>query len=433
MSVYRTKVVIISALALLLTGSSGGSEGAALIPASGAEAAWQQEAGILDSDIAFYSARVARDPQGALDRARLGALYLQRARQTGSPADLERAEQIARESFGVRQRKNGLALHVLASSLLAQHRYQEALDNVRILVADDSTELGYLSLQGEIEVELGLYEAADSSFARLQGWSWKLSIAPRLARWAEIRGKPDQAHRILSAARDEARRQPNIPLEQLAWYQLRLGDLALRQGHGGQARSEYAKGLELAPGDHRLLAAMARLEFLSGDLKVAADFGERAIALVPDPATLGLLADVYAALGDSAAAGDSYRAMERMVLRQPGLYHRAWSLFLLDHGMQLEPVLRNVEAEITVRHDVYAYDLMAWALYRNGRYAEARTWIGPALALGTRDAQLFFHLGMIEDALGHRDAARRAMETALDINPLLEPWQRVQAERIAHV
>lgn len=424
--------VIIVAIALLLSDPRTTSS-SIRVASDSSDSTWQQEAVVLDKDIEFYAARVRRDPQGALDRARLGALYLQRARQTGLPGDLERAELVARESFAVRQRKNGLALHVLASSLLAQHKYQEALDNVRILVADDSAELGYLALQGEIEMELGRYASAESSFERLKSWSWKLTIAPRVARWEELRGNPDAAHRILLSARDEAARQPNLSIEQRAWFQLRLGDLALRQGHASAAQAEFEAGLALAPEDHRLLAALARLQFLQGHIEQAAGLAERAVAQVPDPATLGLLADIYAAQGDSAAANDSYRAMETMVMKQPGLYHRAWSLFLLDHGRQVARVLEQVQAEITSRQDIYGYDLMAWALYRNGRYTEARAWIQPAFGLGTCDAQLFFHRAMIEEALGNHTAARQAIGTALEINPWLEPWQLRAAKDLTGV
>ena len=42
-----------------------------------------------------------------------------------------------------------------------------------------------------------------------------------------------------------------------------------------------------------------------------------------------------------------------------------------------------------------------------------------ALAMGTRDAMLLFHAGMIDAALGRRDSARRHLETALAINPAL--------------
>jgi hypothetical protein len=110
MSASRTSVALIAAFALLLIGSSRRSDAA---PASRADSlpglAARQEALVLDQDITFYQARVARDPEGALDRAKLGALYLQRARQTGSPEDLIRAEQVARESFGLRTRKNAIA------------------------------------------------------------------------------------------------------------------------------------------------------------------------------------------------------------------------------------------------------------------------------------------------------------------------------------
>lgn len=36
------------------------------------------------ADIAFFEARIAADPQGAIDRTRIGALYMQRARESNT-------------------------------------------------------------------------------------------------------------------------------------------------------------------------------------------------------------------------------------------------------------------------------------------------------------------------------------------------------------
>ncbi|HEY7396338.1 MAG TPA: hypothetical protein VH559_15890, partial [Gemmatimonadaceae bacterium] len=41
------------------------------------------DAEVRDKDIEFYGARVERDPTGGMDLARLGALYLERSRETG--------------------------------------------------------------------------------------------------------------------------------------------------------------------------------------------------------------------------------------------------------------------------------------------------------------------------------------------------------------
>ena len=357
-----------------------------------------QEAAVLDQDIAFYTARVARDPEGALDRAKLGALFLQRARQTGSPEDLVRAEQVARESFGIRTRKNVMAVQVLAFSLMGQHRFSEALEQARLLVADDPASISNRSLLGEIEMELGLYPAADSVFDSLRSWSYKLTVAPRLARWEELNGHPDSARSILLGARADAMKQPSLPLEQKAWFDLRIGDLDFRSGHLGEAERNYLAGLAIAPEDYRLLAAMARLESVRTRWNSAIDYGERAIALVPDPATLGLLGDAYAAAGDSAGAEQYYHTMELVVLKQPGAFHRAWSLFLLDHDRSVAVVLARVQDEIKQRKDIYGYDLLAWALYKNGRPIEAKAAMQQALRLGTQDPQLLHHAGVIDSA-----------------------------------
>src|SRR5689334_21861466 len=80
-----------------------------------------------DQDIVFYQKRVARDPIGAADRARLAALYLQRARETGDFEDYRRAEDLARRSLALRVTHNSYTYAILTAALLAQHRFTEAL------------------------------------------------------------------------------------------------------------------------------------------------------------------------------------------------------------------------------------------------------------------------------------------------------------------
>jgi tetratricopeptide (TPR) repeat protein len=153
------------------------------------------------------------------------------------------------------------------------------------------------------------------------------------------------------------------------------------------------------PGDYRLLAALARLEAARGRWRRAIAYGEDAIAAVPDPATFGLISDAYQALGDSGAAAQYAHAMEVAVAGQPGQWHRAWSLFLLDHERRVPEVLARVRAELRTRRDVYGYDLLAWALHRAHRDGEARMAMDRALALGTDDPQLRAHAAAIAAAL----------------------------------
>ncbi len=388
------------------------------------------EAQIRDLDIEFYQKRVERDSLSARDFTQLAGLYLQRARETADNQDLMRAEQIARHSLQLRTNRNGAAFGILASSLLAQHHFSEALQAAQQLVQYDSSSISARGLLGETQLELGRYDEARRSLGALASYRRDLSVAPRIARWEELQGHPEAARRLLREARDEAARQHGIPREQLAWFYLRLGDLALRNGHAREAERELRAGLKIAASDYRLLGTMARLEAVQHHWENSIRYGEEAIAQALDPATLGLLGDAYAALGDRTKSQGYHHAMEVTVLHQPGPFHRAWSLFLLDHGREVPAVLAKVSAEIETRRDIYGYDLLAWALHRSGRDAEARAPMMRALALGTKDAMLFYHAGMIEHALGDEPAAQRNLALALSTNPIWHPTQPREARAL---
>lgn len=381
-------------------------------------------------DIEFFQKRVVRDSLSARDFAELSRLFLQRSRAGAGDADLRRAEAHARHSLRLRQGRNAEAFQVLAASLMGQHRFEEARSVAERLVALDSAYRPARAILGEIQLELGAYDEARRTFGMLFTSRGDLSVAPRFARWEEMRGRPAEARRLLRMARDEASRRHGMPAAHIAWFHWRLGDLALRQGRLGEAEKELEDGLAVAPDDHRLLDGLARAAAARGRWSEAIAYGERAIASNLDPATLGLLYQAYTASGDSVKAEEYYNALSVSVLGQPDTFHRLWGLLLLDRGRDVRVVLERAEREIAVRRDVYGWDLLAWALYRSGRPSEAREKMQLALALGTRDASLFYHAGMIEAALGRRADARRYLETALEINPQWHPFQPDEARRV---
>jgi tetratricopeptide (TPR) repeat protein len=385
------------------------------------------EAEVLEMDIAFFQRRVARDSLSARDYADLARLFLQRSRAGGGEGDLQRAEEHARHSLRLREGRNAEAFQVLAASLLGQHRFTEAGEVAEGLLALDSTSHGARALLGEIQVELGDYAEAHRTFGMLWASRGDLSVAPRYARWEELRGRPAEARRLLRAARDEVARRHDMPARQLAWYHWRLADLALRNGRLDEAERELESGLSLAPEDHLLLDALARTALARHRWRDAIEYGERSIVRSLDPATLGLLYQAYAAIGDSTRAEEYSRAMSVAVLGQANGLHRAWGLLLLDRGRDVPAVLARAQRDIVLRHDVYGWDLLAWAFFRSGRLDEARDAMRDALALGTRDASLHFHAGMIDAALGLRASARRHLETALAINPWWHAFQPAEA------
>jgi tetratricopeptide (TPR) repeat protein len=369
-----------------------------------------------DRDIALYSARAERDPISAADRSQLAGLYLDRARETGSFTDLARAEESAQTSLTLRDAHNTRTAQLLASIYLAEHKFTPALEAARRLASENPEVATFRALYGECQLEVGDYAGADTTFAPLARAPATLAVAPRVARWHEINGRTDRARQLLQWARKSAHASVGLSAEQVAWFELRVGDLELRNGNLAAADSAFQAAIAAHSGDYRVLALMTRLEMMRGNPTRAIVLGESAIATVLDPATLGMLADAYTIVGDSIRAAEYAQALQLAVASQPGSYHRAWSLWLLDHERDVTRVSQKVRKELNSRRDVYGLDLYAWALHRQGRDQEARGWSARALSRGTKDAQLLSHAAAIEHAIGDSAAAARHHAEALAIN-----------------
>ena len=61
--------------------------------------------------------------------------------------------------------------------------------------------------------------------------------------------------------------------------------------------------------------------------------------------------------------------------------------------------------------------MLAWALYKNGRCAEARTVSLRSFRLGTLDVDGLYHHSLIESCLGNTDAARAYRVRVQQLDP----------------
>lgn len=380
--------------AFFVTRTSRTSPAVASAPSSGFS-----ERELRDEQIAVWKTALAADSVSALAMGQLAALYNQRAREGGSYDDYARAEEMARKSLATRLQRNGKTAVTLVSVLLAQHRFTEAYDVARDLVNREGDIPQYRTLLGEVSMEVGDYATAGAMFDSVWSERAHLSNAPRLARWLELNNHTREARRILVDARDEALKRRDVTKETQAWFELRLGDFDLRAGRPRAAEESFRAGLSIEPNDPRLLAAMARLSSEFGKNREAIEWGERAIAEQLDPGTLGIVGDAYAALGDTAKSNEYFRTLEVAVTAQPGAYHRAWSLYLLDHNLRVDDVLQKAQEELRTRKDIYGYDLVAWALYKSGRVAEASQMMRLAMQLNTPDPLLVKHAAAIAKAV----------------------------------
>lgn len=412
---WRPAVVGLTGVVLLALGSAvlrGSVKASPVLPAEVPAAELQH----IDQLLATWTRAASTDPYSAMFPAQVAALHLQRGRLTGEYNDALVAEEYSRKSLAQRTQHNGGAFVTLAAALLEQHRFAEANQVARQLVAGEPNVDAYQSLLGQTELELGDYEAAKRSFGTITGPSSGPSTMAGLARWAEIQGDNRTALHLLRVAREATQKQTGETREEVAWYHMREADIELRRGHANAASNAVLAGLAMAPSDYRLLAARARLAARRGEWRDAVRYGEASTFNVLDPTTLAVVATAYGELGDTAKVVEVERAASAAVSGQGGTLHRTWAMYNLDRDRHVDSILALARHELTIRRDVYTLDLLAWAEFKRGALADARRHMDDALRVGISDPLLSYHGGFVYMAAGDTARGEALLTRALELD-----------------
>ncbi len=243
----------------------------------------------------------------------------------------------------------------------------------------------------------------------------------RLARWAVLQGDTDLAKKHFHTALALALNMPVPPRETVAWCYWQLGETAFSMGEYETAERRYRDALTTFPGYLNAIPSLGRVRAARGDLAGAIEQYEQAVRTVPDPTAVAALGDLYSLAGRRKDAETKYALVEQIGgLSGPT---RQLAIFYADHDRRVERAYADAAREYTERRDIYGADALAWAALKAGKLTEAQEAIQAALRLGTRDAKLFYHAGMIARAAGDRAGARENLRRALGLNPQFDPLQ----------
>lgn len=427
-------VALVTAAAGLLGGALAGRPSP--VAASGVRpeaAAGRLLEGFAAGDTAAYVAglerRVEESPEDAEGLLLLGLAYQQRSRETGDPSFYPRSDEALTRSLALTA-DNDLALAGLAALAASRHDFREARRLARRALEVNPYSAAALGILGDASVETGRYRAAFAAYDRMAALKPTAAAYARVSYGRELLGRTGAAVAAMELAAEAA----SAVGEPAAWTLVELGNLYFTSGRLRPAERAYRGALARFPGYHRAQAALARVEAARGRTGPAAALYRRALEAVPLPEYAAALGDTLAAGGRRAEAREAFAlvgAMQRLLEANGVRTDLETALFDLDHGSDPVDALARAREAYADRRSIEAEDVLAWALYMNGRCEEALRHSDRALRLGTRDALKLFHRGMVERCLGRREAARATFRRALEINPYFSLRWAPVARRLA--
>ncbi len=393
-----------------------------------------EDAAATNGAIRFLEDAVRRDPEDALAYNKLAGQYHHLLRETGALQYLELSSRAAHASLTavpVVRNTGGLSALVLAE--FSSHEFAKAREHARQLGQLDQRSQSSAML-GDALIELGEYARAGQAYKQMERRSRGIddNIEARRARFAQLRGDNPGAARHFDNALGFQLHIFEPSREAIAWYRWQLGETAFAMGEYQRAQTYYQEALVDFPGYYRALASLGRVLAARGDFAGAIDRYNAAIRVLPDPTFVAALGDLYKLSGRDKEAQTQYGLVEligHLSVLAGVLYNRPLALYYADHDINAQKAYANAEREYQTRQDIYGSDAVAWTALKAGKLGDAQTAMKAALRLGTQDAKLFYHAGMIARAAGNPPLARAYLQRALALNPQFDPLQAIVARK----
>jgi tetratricopeptide (TPR) repeat protein len=370
--------------------------------------------------IAWAEAGVKAHPDHSQPYNDLAVAYVQRVRETADLSYYTQAEITLQKSFQIAPgnlegEKAQLMILLGRGELARSLTLAKALNRK---TPDDVLLYGFIA---DAAMELGEYGDAEEAA------QWMLDLrpgnVPGLLRGAALRRVYGDTRGAMDFLNQAYQQMAPTQTEEVSWTLTEMADLQLSTGDTEGAGKLVHSALQKFPGYYVAIEEMVRVEMAQQHYTAAVELLRERNQRFPTAGSRYTLAQALERSGKAAQADSAYA----------DFVATAWPLingtdnaddelisYYLGRGHDPAEALRIAELEISRRHDVNTLDAYAWALCGNGRYEEAQKQIAQALAVGVRDASMFYHAGLIAAKLKDETSAARYLNQSVEVNPTSE-------------
>jgi tetratricopeptide (TPR) repeat protein len=356
-----------------------------------------------DERIRFYEELVRTKPEDLHSQVLLASAFIQKMRETTDFSYIDRAAKILGQVLAS-DGNNYEALRLRTEIELERHNFQQAAEFSKQLTKISPEDPWNWGTLGDALIEMGNYDQGADAYQKMVNLRPDLSSYNRAAHYKFLTNHLDSAIQIMQRAIEAGSRSP----ENVAWCWVELGNYYWKGGQAAQAEQAFTAALRAFPNYHPAYAGLGKAQASQGKTAAAIDSYRKAQAITPFPDYAAALYDLYMQTGRKAGAEQQMALIDTIdtLSKANGeKVNRNLALIYSDHDRKLERALQLAQAELEVRRDIYTYDALAWALYKNGRLSEAAKAMEQATKLSTPEPSFRMHAEKIHEALASTQTA----------------------------
>lgn len=372
-----------------------------------------------DKFITTIQEQLASYPGNSKLLTKLGAAYIQKARESNDPEFYSLAEEVLNRAIKT-EPGNFLAISELGSVYLSRHHFRDALELAQKALDINPFSAYTYGVLVDAQVELGMYNEAVQSVQKMVDTRPDLSSYSRVSYIRELKGDIQGAIDAMKSAVTAG----SLIAENTSWCRVQLGNLFYNKGDVETAEKIFGFVVKDFPNYIHGYGGLAKIKVYRKEYKEAIELFQKALEKNSLPEYLIALGDVYTLTGEKEKAEEQYQKVKFIItmFKEKGVdTDLELALFNADHNRSFKESLKDAEESLeNGSQSIKVYHVIAWTNYKLGYYEESKTNIEQALRIGTKDPLMYYHAGMIYDKLGMTDKAKEYYDFALKINPYYE-------------